>query len=149
MSAPKPEIIERLAEMSQANLHKAVFDYGYLFPSAYSRSRRGGGERVANSDEPNLSDLMVGSVAAIRRDIESAAIELYKAFQCVEIAQARLNDAASRMDSRAVIEPEQHERAVSHPADRGDVERAKKAQTRRAGRALNRRLPWSREEVSG
>ena len=149
MSAPKPEVIERLADRAQANLHKAVFDYGYLYPSAFTRSRHGGGERVATSDEPNLSDLMVGDVAAIRRDVESAARELFEAYRRVEIAQARLNDAASRIDSKAPITVDPHERAIAHPADRGDVDRARKAQVRRTGRATGKRFPWSREEVSG
>lgn len=101
MSAPRPEVIERLAERALAGMHQAVVDYGFLYPSAFTRARRGDGERVANSDEPNLSDLMIGSVAAIRHDIESAARELFQAYRRVELAQAKLNAAASTIDSKA------------------------------------------------
>jgi hypothetical protein len=139
LSAPKPDVIERLADKAQAN----------LYPSAFGRAQHGGGERVKTSSEPNLGDLMVGGVAAVRRDVEDAASQLFEAYRRVELAQARLNDAASRIDSKAPVTAEQHERAIAHPADRGDVERAKKAQGRRASRAMARRLPWSREEVSG
>jgi hypothetical protein len=149
LSAPDPSVIERLAVITQANLHKAVFDYSYLYPSAFDRARHGGGERVSTGAEPDLSDLMVGNVSAVRRDLEQAARELFEAVRRIEIAQARLNDAASRLDQQMPVEAEQHERAIAHPADRGDVERAKKAQGRRLARMVNRAAPWSRDEVVG
>lgn len=149
MSAPSPDVIGRLIEDMRSKLLTVNVDYGFLFSSAWQKSRHGEGGRVATGHDPDLSDLMIGDVDAIRRYVRQSANELFQAYRKVQIAQARLNDVASVLDSRMPVVPEQLQEAITHPADRGDVERAKKAQDRRQDRATNRATPWARDEVSG
>jgi hypothetical protein len=149
MSAPPPDLIERLIADSQAHLRQAATDYAYLYGCAHQRGNSGQGERVSASSTPDLSDLMGGQVGGIRRDLEDCAKALFNQNRQIQIARARLNDAASRIDKAMPIEPEKHERAVEHPADKGDVNRAKQAQKRRLQRMTERVLPWSRDEVMG
>ena len=148
MSAPVPGVISRPTSVSVNHLQQCAYDYGFLYPSAYTKRRDGVGERVATRDDPDLSDFMVGEIAAYRRDIEAAARAMFEAERRIQIAQARLNDAALRMEARTTLEPEQHERAIAHPADAGDVKRATKAHFRLNERAVRRVFPWSRGEVA-
>lgn len=67
LSAPHPDVIERLAVKAQAEVEKTVLDYGDWHPSTAYKAHHGDGERVANGAEPDLSDLMVGDVTAHRR----------------------------------------------------------------------------------
>ena len=77
--------------------------------------------------------------------MESAAKSVYRALADLERAQAALNDAGALID-RGAGPVVSEERALPHPADRGEVRRAEKARDRRVGRA-KRSGDWS--EVSG
>jgi hypothetical protein len=151
VSAPNPDVIQRLVNDTRAKLLTVTVDYGFLYSSAWEKPRGGdGGERVATHAEPDLSDLMMGDVATIRRYIEESAAELFKAHRQVQVAEARLNDVASMLDRRKPVVPEvANERAIDRPADAGDIGRARKAQVRRRDRANRRVLPWSKDETTG
>ena len=87
----------------------------------------------------------MGSTAAVRSRVESAAKSVYRALADLERAQAALNDAGVLIDRGAgPVAREEH--TIPHPANRGDLERAKKAQARRQGRAT-KSGDW--DEVSG
>ena len=149
MSAPNPEVIERLVDSLRVELLKVNFDYGGLYSVAYARPRVADQVKTAHRLGADLSSSVVGDAAALRRCIHDAAESMFRAYREVQHAQARLNDLMATIDSRRPAEPEQHERAIAHPADRGDVRRAEAAQQRRAQRLADRQPPWARDEVTG
>ncbi len=149
MSAPDPSILSRLAQVHEANLAKAVQDYTYLYSCAYSRASHGDGERVSTGATPDVSGLLIGSVGSVKHHLQRSARSLFRAEREIQGALADLSAAMTTLDDKRPLSVEQHERAIAHPADRGDVDRAHKAQARRAVRMDRRTLPWSREEVCG
>ncbi|WP_298330381.1 hypothetical protein [Haloactinopolyspora sp.] len=149
MSAPDPAVIERLADALRAEILKVNFDYGGLYSVAYARPRVADEVKTAHQVGGDLSSEVVGDSAALRRCMHDAAESMFRAFREIQHAQARLNDLMARIDKRRPVEPEQHERAIAHPADRGDVRRAEAAQQRRAQRLADRQPPWARDEVAG
>ena len=149
MSAPNPEVIERLVDSLRVELLKVNFDYGGLYSVAWQRPRVADQVKTAHRLGADLAGEMHGDPAVLRRCVHDAAESLFRAYREVQHAQARLNDLMATIDSRRPAEPEQHERAVPHPADRGDLRRAEAAQKRRAQRLADRQPPWARDEVTG
>lgn len=70
-----------------------------------------------------------------RRHIETAAKSIFQALNYLERAQAALNDASTILDRGNQDAPLREERTLDHPADKGDLNRARSAQGRRAARA--------------
>lgn len=151
-------------------------EYRWLEPSAFSRAQRGAGDGGGRTSSQRcnrcdgtgqgkspgtrcgecggagsfaITDDRVGDqVVATERyrvKLRHAVREVAEARNRLLGALADLRDAAAMLEPRAMA-PDPLARAIPHPADRGDLARAKAAQERRLARA-QRSGDWS--EVVG
>lgn len=130
---PSHAVIDKvLMDVKRRATHVGL-DYRWLHGTAYERPKRGGSDR-RSSDVSDVASVVAGTVP-VRRHIEEAAKAIFRALRELERAQAELNDAATLLDRGMTVEPNRDERTLDHPADRGDLARARKAQERRNARA--------------
>ncbi|HEV8065629.1 MAG TPA: hypothetical protein VGP46_12380, partial [Acidimicrobiales bacterium] len=108
--------------------------YRWAYPNAYERPSRGHSERTSGG---GTSDPVAGQAAAsekFRRKLRHALREVNEARNRLLGGQADLNDALNLLDADP-LPLDTHERDLVHPANRGDLARAKAAQQRRLARA--------------
>lgn len=152
MTAPHPDVVAKALDHLADRSGPLATEYRWLYPSASTRTNRGpstgGGNTHEDGSPTNLSDLLA-STSFVRGKITSAGICVLEAVNQIHRAMALLDEVKSAIDKGAPIQPTLHERAVEHPADKGDVRRARQAQVRRNERMSDRVLPWSAEEVTG
>lgn len=149
MSAPDPSVIRKLTKAAENHLSQLRTDYAFLFPSGYSVSRTGGGDKIVTKNRSDTSSLMTGDVSRFCSHIEATAKSIFEAERLIMVARNNLASASNLLDKRVTVEPAIEERALPHPADQGDLRRAQQAQKRRRERMLTAKLPWSAEEVTG
>lgn len=103
-------------------------------PNTFSRPKHGSlAEKLSTGSASDLADL-VGMMDRYRRLVRHAAREVVDARNRLYGAVSDLNDALRLLDPPPMPE-ETVERLLPHPADRGDVRRAKEAQKKRLQRA--------------
>lgn len=149
MSAPDPSVIRKLTKAAENHLSQLRTDYAFLFPSGYSVSRTGGGDKIVTKNRSDTSSLMVGDVSKFCGHVEASAKAIFEAERLIMVARNHLASASDLLDKRRPVELTPEERALPHPADQGDLRRAHQAQRRRSERMTESRLPWSHEEVTG
>lgn len=150
MSVPTPaqlkaylDDIVQVVEQGGTNGIPLLEEYRWLEPNAHIRPKRGTAERSSGGGEHDVSD-EVAATAAVRGRIEWAARNVVDARNRLLSAVAALNDAVKLLDPPPTID--RHERSLPHPADRGDLARARDAKERREKRA---RLSGDWDEVTG
>jgi hypothetical protein len=152
MSAPHPDTIAKALHHLGSQSVFLSDEYRWLYPSAHNRTARGsvsrGGTTHEDGSPSNVSDLLAAT-SSNRRDITNAGIAILEAVSDIHRAVILLGHVRESIDHTAPVEASVHERAVEHPADRGDVQRARAAQKRRERRMDGKVLPWSADEVTG
>lgn len=133
MTAPRPDQVQALLDDIVHTARGLGATYRWLEPSAHQRPRHGAHERSSGGGTSDIAD-EVAATSAVRGRIEWAARNVMDARNRLLTAQAALNDASNLLDPREAG-PSVEERSLPHPADRGDLDRARKAQARRQDRA--------------
>lgn len=132
MSVPRPDHLDAFLDDVIHDVEQVRELYRWLQPSAFERPRRGASERTAGGGEHDLSDEVVAT-ERVRVLIRHAVREVMDGRNRLAGAKADLNDAQVRLDPEPTVD--RHERSLPHPADRGDLERARANQQKRLDRA--------------
>jgi len=132
VSLPSPDQLQAFLDDAAHAIKKLGPEFRWLHPNAYSRPKRGTGERRGGDRYDAANE--VAATAGYRGRLEWAARNVVDARNRLFSAVAALNDAVAMIEPPAAVE--QLESALPHPANRGDIARAKEAQERRRARAV-------------
>lgn len=141
---PTPDQLNRDLADIVASAPRVRDGWRWAHPDAYRRPKHASAEIVSGGSPPEL-DATVASTAHYRSLLRNAAKAVLSARNDMLRAEACLNDAMALLDPPPTSEAADV-RFLQHPADRGEVERARAAQGRRLARA-ERTGDWA--EVTG
>lgn len=130
---PSPEQFDRLLGDIEADTERLRDLWRWAAPDAFRRPKHGHGDAVSGGERPDVAN-QVASTETYRKLLRHASRELVDAQNRVRTAVADLNDALQLLDPPAGPEVADV-RLLPHPADKGDIVRAQKAQARRQARA--------------
>lgn len=146
MDIPSPEILEGFLGDIEHTTGMVREAYRWAYGNAYSKPKRGQTERTSGgggSSDPTGD--VVAATERYRVKLRHAAREIQDARNRLLGAQADLNDALVMLEPPQSVDPV--ERSLEHPANKGDLERARKAKARREERAKT--SPFGADEVTG
>jgi len=118
--------------------------YRWAWPDAFRRPKHAAQDAVSGGAPSDVADLVIAT-SRFRARVAGAAHSVAEARQRLQRAVADLNDAMALLEPPPTAEVADV-RCLPHPADRGDIARAREAQERRRLRAV-RTGDW--DEVIG
>jgi hypothetical protein len=142
---PRPDLLEEFLGDIEHTVSMVREAYRWAYPNAYSRPKRGQTERTSGGGSGDPTGDVVASTERYRVKLRHAVREVQDARNRLMGAQIDLNDALMMLEPEQSVDPV--ERSLEHPANKGDLARARKAQAKRAERA--KKTPWGSEEVTG
>lgn len=145
MDIPKPDVLDGFLDDVIHSVGQIRELYRWAEPDAFRRPKHGSVELVSGGGaKPDSADLLA-STERYRRLIRHSAREVEDARNRLQGAVSDLNDALMLLEPPPSLDGPDV-RFLEHPADSGDVRRAREAQKRRNARA-RRTGDWS--EVTG
>jgi hypothetical protein len=137
--APDPTVIKRDGDAIMKMTKGVVSDYGYFYASAYSRGRKGREQasRQRHGDHSDLSDLFTErdaeSGGALTRYAQDQLSAMADDIKTARDALVRCEARRRSIENRITPEPKTPDpvKAYPHPADAGDLARARDAKQRR------------------
>lgn len=131
---PPPEQLEGFLGDIEEAVGQLRVVWRWAYPNAYRRPTHGSADVVSGGEAPDVADV-VAATERFRVHLRSAGRHVRNCRNEILGALNEVRDAMPLLDTREVTPEVADVRFIPHPADRGDLARAKAAQGRRKKRA--------------